>query len=63
MMIRVTAIGIPAMGRHKLDHRHGAFCAIEVRDRDTGFLFLIERRNVHEQTVGKNPATADSEAS
>jgi hypothetical protein len=54
MMIRVATIGIPAMGRHKLDHLQGTFRAADVRDLDIGFLFLIEGRGVHEQTVGKN---------
>ncbi len=54
MMVRVAAVGIPAMGRHKLDHLQGAFRAVDVRHLDIGFLFLIERRGVHEQTVGKN---------
>jgi hypothetical protein len=54
MMIRVATVGIPAVGRHKLDHLQGAFRAADVRDVDIGFLFLIERRGVHEQAVGKN---------
>jgi len=53
-MIGITAIGIPAMGRHKLDYLQGTFRAANVRDLDIGSLFFIERRGVHEQTVGKN---------
>ena len=54
MMVGVAAVGIPAMGRHKLDHLQGAFRAVDVRNLDIDFLFLIERRDVHEQAVGKN---------
>lgn len=60
-MVGIAAIGIPAMGRHELDHLQGAFRAVYVRDLDIGFLFLIEGRGVHEQTVGKNRVKADSE--
>jgi hypothetical protein len=54
MMVGVATVRIPAMGRHELDHLQGAFRAVDVRNLDIGFLFLIERRGVHEQAVGKN---------
>src|SRR5271169_4015762 len=54
MMVGVVAVFISAMGRHELDHLQGAFLAVDVRNLDIGFLFLIERRDVHEQAVGKN---------
>lgn len=56
MVVAVVAIFILAMGRHELDHLQGAFRAIDVRNLDVGFLLLIERRDVHEQAVGKNGA-------
>jgi hypothetical protein len=54
VMVAVVAIFISAMGSHELDHLQGAFRAIDVRNLDVGLLFLIERRDVHEQAVGKN---------
>jgi len=52
MMIGVAAVFIEAMGPHELDHLQGAFLAVDVRNGDIGFLFLIERCHVHEQAVG-----------
>ena len=54
MMVCIAAIGIPAMGRHELDHLQSAFRAVYIRDLDIGFLFVVEGRSVHEQTVGKH---------
>ena len=54
MVVGVVAILVSAMGRHELDHLQDAFCASDIRNRDIGFLFVIERRDVHEQAVGKN---------
>ena len=54
MMVAVVAVRISAMGPHELDHLQGAFLAVDVRNLNIGFLFLIERCHVHEQAVGKN---------
>ena len=54
MVVGVAAIFVEAMGRHELDHLQSAFRAVDVGNLDVGFLFLIERRDVHEQAVGKN---------
>ena len=54
MMVGVVVVFISAMSRHELDHLQGAFRAVDVRNLDIGFLVLIERRDVHEQAVGKN---------
>ena len=54
MMVSVIAVFISAMGRHELDHLQGTFRTVDIRNLDIGLLFLIERRGVHEQAVGKN---------
>jgi hypothetical protein len=48
MMVAIVTISISAMGRHELDHLQGTFRAVDVRNLGIGFLFLIERRDVHE---------------
>ena len=54
MVVGVAAVFVEAMGRHELDHLQSAFRAVDVGNLDVSFLFLIERRDVHEQAVGKN---------
>src|ERR1700743_2223433 len=54
MMIGVAAVRVEAVRRHELDHLQRAFGAVDIRNVDVGFLFLLERRGMHEQAVGKN---------
>jgi len=54
MVVRVVAVFVSAMGRHEFDNLQRAFCAVDVRDFDVGFLFLVERGDVLEQAVGQN---------
>jgi hypothetical protein len=42
------------MGSHELNDLQSAFCTIDVRDLDIGFLFFLERRGLRKQSIGQN---------